>query len=241
MNNKTHRRLLFAVSSLLHAAVLFSLAAIPCPKKVGPIEITLLESPPSVEHGQVAPPGRQEGKARVEERKAAHGTRREKPEAREVEAESAPETTAQSLAQPLRPEIAMAAEMGGGGESQSLAPRGNGQAGAGRPPGGGAANPAGDDHALPQYLRLVRERIARYKKYPPLARKRELEGRVGIRFLLTAGGEVERIAISRSSGQEVLDQAALKAVRDGAPFPRPPADLLAEPHPIELTIVFTLS
>lgn len=105
----------------------------------------------------------------------------------------------------------------------------------------GTAKPGGGEHGLSQYLRLVRERIGSCKKYPFIARKRALEGEVGVRFLLTVAGEAQRLVVSRSSGQEILDRAALKAVEDGAPFPQPPAGLLAEPITIELNVVFNLS
>lgn len=242
MSDRTRRLLLFGLSSMLHAAALLSLAAVPCPKKVRPIEITLLELPDAAEHSRIAQPARQEGKARPEAGKYAHGaTRREKPETREGAAESAARSTEQSLARPWQPEIATSTAMRGGGESESSAPRGGGQASEGLPPGDGAANPDGGGQPLRHYLQHVRERISRYKKYPPLARRRQLEGRVGIRFLLSATGEVQQLAISRSSGQELLDQAALKAVQDGSPFPRPPVDLPADPITIELNIVFNMS
>lgn len=243
MSDRTHRLLFFGVSSMLHAAALLSLAAVPCPtKKVRPIEVALLELPDAAEHDRIAPPAWQEGKARPEAGKSAHGAaRREKPETREGAAEPAARSREQSIARPWQPEIATSTAMGAGRESESSAPRGSGQAPEGLPSGDGAANPDGDNQPLRHYLQHIRERISRYKKYPPLARKRQLEGQVGIRFLLSATGEVQRLAISRSSGQELLDQAALKAVQDGSPFPRPPVDLPADPITIELNIVFNLS
>ncbi|MGV1099489.1 energy transducer TonB [Thiovibrio sp. JS02] len=96
-------------------------------------------------------------------------------------------------------------------------------------------------HPLAQYLQLVRERIASCKKYPPLARRRQLEGRVGIRFLLAGTGGAQEIRVSASSGQEILDRAAIRAVQDAAPFPPPPAGLLAGAVVVELNIVFNLS
>jgi TonB family protein len=179
---------------------------------------------------QVAPPAWQERKTRPEAGKSAHGA-----------AESAARSTEQSLARPWQPEIATSTAMGGGGESESSAPRSSGLAPEGLPPGDGATNSGGDGQPLRHYLQHIRERISRYKKYPPMARRRQLEGRVGIRFLLSVTGEVQRLAISRSSGEELLDQAALKAVQDGSPFPRPPVDLPADPITIELNIVFNLS
>lgn len=244
MSDRTHRLLLFGVSSMLHAAALLSLAAVPCPpKKVRPIEVALLELPDAAEHGRIAQPTWQEEKARPEAGKSAHGAvRREKPETREGAAESAARSTEQSLARPLPSESMPPAATGGGGQSGTSASPGNAlRAGGGQAGEDDSAQPGTGDHGLSQYLRLVRERIGRYKKYPLIAKKRELEGQVGIRFLLTGAGEARLLAVSRSSGQEILDNAALRAVQDGAPFPPPPTGLLTEPITIELNIVFNLS
>lgn len=236
----SQRLLFFAVSSLLHAAAIFSLAATPSPKRASAIEVTLFGPVSSVESVQAAPPGDQEKKPHPPEGKAPPRARPERGEAKAAEAEAAPPAAAQSLAQALPREIPTAAAMEGGGGGQAAEATAPGPAGAGNHAGAGTAKPGPGEHGLSQYLRLVRERIGRYKKYPFLARKRELEGQVGIRFLLTGAGEAQQIAVSKSSGQELLDKAALKAVQDGAPFPRPPADLLAEPLTIELNIVFNL-
>lgn len=243
-NERSPRLLFFCVSSVLHAVAIFSLAATPSPKRASAIEVTLVGSPSFAAYGQVALPGRQEENTSPSERKSPPRVCKERVEAKtaEAEAEAATKSTAQSLAQSFPSKTTPPSAMEGGGEGQSTEARRNVQAAVGNHPGGaGVANSGTDEHTLAQYLRLVRERIGRYKKYPFIARKRALEGEVGIRFLLTGAGEAQFLAISKSSGQEILDRAALKAVQDGAPFPRPPADLLAEPLTIELNIVFNLS
>lgn len=237
----SHRLLFFCVSLMLHAVAIFSLAATPSPKKARAIEVTLLGPSPFSAFGQVSSPEQQEGNVSPLERKASPRARKESREARMVEAESTAKAMTQSLAQPGHSENTTPPAMAGEGESQSTEARGSGQPATGLYPGDGSANPGTDDHTLSQYLRLVRERIGSCKKYPFIARKRALEGEVGVRFLLTGAGEAQRLVVSRSSGQEILDRAALRAVEDGTPFPRPPAGLLAEPITIELNVVFNLS
>ena len=241
-SENSHRLLFFCVSSVLHAAAIFSLAATPGPKKATSIEVSLLGPPPSIEFGQISSPQPQKKNAHPSERKSPGRMRKERPEARTTEAVSAAQATEQSLAQSLRPESTTSPAVGGGGTSEESPSQNNDPAAGGNQPGeAGTPNSGTEDHALSQYLRLVRERIGRYKKYPLVARKRGLEGQVGIRFLLTGAGEAQLLAISRSSGREILDRAALKAVEDGAPFPRPPSGLFVEPITIELNIVFNLS
>ncbi len=49
-------------------------------------------------------------------------------------------------------------------------------------------------------------------KYPPLARRRGLEGRVFIEALVSSSGRVIETSIGKSSGHALLDKAARKAV-----------------------------
>lgn len=49
--------------------------------------------------------------------------------------------------------------------------------------------------------------------YPRASERRREEGRVVVRVLISATGSVVNASVSRSSGHERLDQAALKAVR----------------------------
>ncbi len=49
--------------------------------------------------------------------------------------------------------------------------------------------------------------------YPPIARKLGLEGLVVLRVQVSAAGAPEQVAVTRTSGAPVLDEAALKAVQ----------------------------
>jgi len=50
-------------------------------------------------------------------------------------------------------------------------------------------------------------------EYPPLARRRGEQGRVLLRVTVSATGEAAVVAVSESSGYELLDQSALRAVK----------------------------
>lgn len=49
--------------------------------------------------------------------------------------------------------------------------------------------------------------------YPGIARSRHWEGRVYLRVYVTPGGLCEKLVLQRSSGQDVLDESAMEAVR----------------------------
>jgi periplasmic protein TonB len=100
---------------------------------------------------------------------------------------------------------------------------------------------SGDYVTSQSYLEMVRLRIERYKKYPDAARTRNVEGRVTIRFIITPDGGVREVEVAKCSRNRSLDLAALKAVQDAAPFPKPPRHLFKGAIPLELMIVFELT
>lgn len=91
------------------------------------------------------------------------------------------------------------------------------------------------------YLAMVRLRIERHKKYPNAAKARQLEGMVVIHFVITLDGHVAAAKVTKSSGHGILDKAGLAAVRDAAPFPKPPAEIFSSKIPVEVPIVFELT
>lgn len=91
------------------------------------------------------------------------------------------------------------------------------------------------------FLDMVRLKIESRKRYPGIAKARNMQGRVTVRFVLTTDGSVRDVAVITPSPHKVLDQAAMEAVQTAAPFPRPPATLFDGDLPLELTIVFELT
>jgi len=90
------------------------------------------------------------------------------------------------------------------------------------------------------YFDMVRMKIESRKKYPEAARKRQIEGRVEVGFSIGPDGSVYDAAVVKSSRQPDLDRAALIAVKDAAPFPRPPTHLFNGPLKMTITIMFEL-
>jgi protein TonB len=65
----------------------------------------------------------------------------------------------------------------------------------------------------------IRRRVQQALVYPPLARRRALEGESEVAFEIAPGGRAAAIELVRSSGSTLLDGAAARAVRDAAPLP----------------------
>ena len=99
---------------------------------------------------------------------------------------------------------------------------------------------SGDFATAESYLEMVRLKIERNKKYPEEARTRRMEGRVTVRFVITPEGGIRDTTVVKSSKQKALDEAALLAVQNASPFPRPPARLFKGPVPLTVTVVFEL-
>jgi protein TonB len=109
------------------------------------------------------------------------------------------------------------------------------------------ASPAPMERASPDfatsssYLEMVKLKIERYKKYPETARVARIEGSVTVRFKIRPSGNVSGVRVIKTSNHDDLDHAALKAVKDAAPFPRPPERFFKGAIPLKLTIVFELT
>ncbi len=91
------------------------------------------------------------------------------------------------------------------------------------------------------YFDMIRLKIESSKIYPETAKLRHIEGRVKIRFVVTEDGQVSSVKIVKHAGNKSLNEAALNAVRNAAPFPDPPSTLFKGALHMEITIVFELT
>ncbi len=64
--------------------------------------------------------------------------------------------------------------------------------------------------------------------YPEAARKNNIKGSLVLNVAIQPNGEIERIKVLRSSGKNILDDAAIRIVRLAAPFPPFPPDFIDE-------------
>jgi TonB family protein len=98
-----------------------------------------------------------------------------------------------------------------------------------------------DDKRYVTYAQAVKERIAGQWKYPQEAKKKKLEGRLVALFSLNREGALTRLDITQSSGHEVLDHEAERAVRSAAPFPPFPSTVTVGRLNINVSFDYTLS
>ena len=90
------------------------------------------------------------------------------------------------------------------------------------------------------YQEAIREHIEHHKSFPSQARQKGWEGSVSVRFLLHRDGRVEQIKVTRSSAIALLDEAAIRAVREGNPFPPFPEGIRELSLWFEVPLVFEL-
>ena len=75
------------------------------------------------------------------------------------------------------------------------------------------------------YYSELNQIMRRERSYPRSARRRGLEGTVLVELVVDARGRLIKASVIRSSGHEVLDQAALADVRKMKSLPKPPKAL----------------
>ena len=90
----------------------------------------------------------------------------------------------------------------------------------------GANGPVRLDTKDPQYVTYfnsIKRAIEVVWQYPELALRYGLQGRLLLEFSIAGNGDIESAKIVRSSGSNLLDEEALRAVKAAAPFgPIPP-------------------
>lgn len=103
-----------------------------------------------------------------------------------------------------------------------------------------AGGEGGGFNSRRNYLDMVRLKIEKQKKYPDMAQQRNLEGQVTVEFDINLDGRISEPSVSKSSGFQSLDQAALDAVKKASPFASPPRQFFSESIHINLPIRFEL-
>jgi protein TonB len=88
-----------------------------------------------------------------------------------------------------------------------------------------------------RYLEDWRTKVERVGEtnYPQAARDQRIYGSLVVTVSIKADGSLERVDINRSSGQRILDAAALRIVQLAAPFAAFPADIARDTDVISIT------
>lgn len=90
------------------------------------------------------------------------------------------------------------------------------------------------------YLGEVRKLVVRHVEYPKRAQKDNIEGLVMMRVRIDRGGNLASFEIAQSA-DDLLDEAALKAVKKAAPFPKASDQLEGNIFEFLVPMVFKLA
>lgn len=88
--------------------------------------------------------------------------------------------------------------------------------------------------------RVMIEKIGN-ENYPEAARQLQIYGSLLITVAIRADGSLEDIDILRSSGNKILDAAAIHIIELAAPYPRFPQDLRSEADVLHITRTWTFT
>ena len=90
------------------------------------------------------------------------------------------------------------------------------------------------------YSNLLRDHIAKHKKYPRIAQRRKMQGEVVIAIQIRGDGSLISKNIQKSSGHKVLDKEGMNMMEKSKPFPAPPDSLKNSVTNVVVPIVFNL-
>ena len=100
--------------------------------------------------------------------------------------------------------------------------------GAGSGDGVGSGSGSGDPRLV-----AIWKKINRSKYYPEMARRQGVEGSPKVVFSISEDGRVGGVKVVESSGNEILDNAAIEAIQNSAPLP-------FYPQPITIAVRYSL-
>ena len=93
------------------------------------------------------------------------------------------------------------------------------------------------EYKYASYLEAWRRKVERVGNlnYPEEAKRHKLYGNLILHVAVRADGSIERVSVLRSSGFDLLDEAAVKIVQLAAPYAPFPPDIRAETDVLDIT------
>jgi len=91
------------------------------------------------------------------------------------------------------------------------------------------------------YMYKLKSRIEQAWQYPVSAMRLGMTGDLYIQFVIQEDGSLKEVRLLRTSGNPILDEAALQAIKDAAPFLPLPKQWKVEQFAIKGRFVYTLN
>lgn len=83
------------------------------------------------------------------------------------------------------------------------------------------------DPILAPFTKKIESWIEAQWEYPDLAKQFGLQGKVTVEFTVLQNGHIDLLSVVRSSGSNLLDEEAVRAIKAAAPFPPIPQSIAA--------------
>jgi TonB family protein len=97
------------------------------------------------------------------------------------------------------------------------------------------------DSVRENYLHALLRRIHKHKYYPLAAKKMQFVGKVTLQFTLTKHGDlIGKVNLLDPSSYQILNEAAIRTVRQAGPFPEFPPDIGQEERTFMVTLDYAL-
>lgn len=94
---------------------------------------------------------------------------------------------------------------------------------------------SGNEEEEKKYLEYIRKKITSRIKYPPIARRRGIEGNVLVSFNIKKDGTIKNVELAKKSSYSVLNDAVLKAMNNIV-ITKTPEESIAVSIPINFTL-----
>ncbi len=91
------------------------------------------------------------------------------------------------------------------------------------------------------YLEKVKRKVESVWQYPEVARERGIGGQLKISFSISRDGNIEHKTLIESSSLKILDDAAMKALRDASPLPPFPKGWDIDKLNIDGTFIYVIN
>jgi protein TonB len=100
--------------------------------------------------------------------------------------------------------------------------------------------PALDTSVLRDYSAIVSGAVAKKQVYPRMALMRRWQGTANLKLEIAADGNLKALSVKHSSGFEILDDQAMKMVKQAMPLPALPDSLRGREFVIDIPVAFKL-